>query len=306
MNAETKKVLLTGGTGFIGQQLCKHLLNKGYILYILTRNKKLRDTAEHQVKFYLNSLREIQDININIVINLAGENIAQRWTKAAQDNIYNSRIATTRNLVNFLRAKPTKPELLISTSAVGYYGTSDDAIFTEADDASAVTTSFASSLCRTWEAEALHAASLGIRTVLLRIGPVLAQDGGILAKLLPSFRIGLGSQMGDGNQWLSWIDRDDLVKLIEFIINQPKLAGPINATSPNPSTNKDFSLALAAALNKPCYLKSPACVLKLIFGQMAEEIMLHGQHVLPEQALQHGFEFSYPKLHQALTKILRS
>lgn len=305
MSAAAKKILLTGGTGFIGQHLCNRLLNEGYILYILTRNKKLQGATEQHGKFYLNSLSDMHDVNIDIVINLAGENIAQRWTNTAKEKIYTSRIATTTNLINFLRSTPTKPELLISGSAVGYYGTSNDQTFTEANNASAGDTSFASSLCQAWEAEALQAASLGIRTVLLRIGPVLAQDGGILAKLLPSFRLGLGSQIGDGRQWLSWIDRDDLINLMIFIINQPKLAGPLNATAPNPSTNKDFSESLAAALHRPCYFKSPACVVQLLFGQMAEEIMLHGQKVLPEQALHHGFEFSYPMLHQSLAKILR-
>ena len=306
MNDKLKKILITGGTGFIGKHLCEHLLKEGYILYILTRNKKLNGTGDNETKIYLNNLSEIQNINIDIVINLAGETIAQRWTENAKHRIYNSRISITQDLVNYMRSKKTKPTLLISGSAVGYYGMHHEKTFTEENGSSTINSEFASSICKAWEDEASHAAALGIRTVLLRIGPVLEKDGGMLAKMLPSFHLGLGSQIGNGQQWLSWIDRDDLIKLILFIIHQQNIDGPVNATSPKPITNKEFSLALAAALHRSCFLKTPEFVFKLIFGQMAEEIMINGQKVLPEKALHHGFEFSYPTIQQSLSKILRS
>lgn len=306
MSEQQKKILITGGTGFIGNHLCEILLKEGYILYILTRNEKLNGTGDHQTKFYLNNLSKIQNIDIDIVINLAGETIAQRWTENTKQKIYNSRILTTRNLVNFMRSKQTKPTLLISGSAVGYYGVNHHTTFTEENSSLDIDSQFASSLCKAWEDEALHAASLGIRVVPLRIGPVLEKNGGMLAKLLLSFRLGLGSQIGDGRQWLSWIDRDDLINLILFIIDQKNINGPVNATSSNPVTNKEFSLALAEALHKPCFLKTPEFVFKLIFGQMAEEIMINGQKVLPDKAIRHGFVFSYPTIQQSLSKILRS
>ncbi|MGL5719719.1 MAG: TIGR01777 family oxidoreductase [Alphaproteobacteria bacterium] len=306
MNRQLKKILITGGTGFIGQQLCEHLLKEGYMLYILTRNKKLNGLVDNPTKFYLNNLSEIQNIDIDIFINLAGETIAQRWTDNAKQSIYSSRVATTRTLVNFMRSKKIKPTLFLSGSAVGYYGAHHEKTFTEENSAPTIRSKFASSLCKAWEDEASRAIGLGIRTVLLRIGPVLEKDGGMLAKILPSFHLGLGSQIGDGQQWLSWIDRADLIKLILFIIHQQNIDGPVNATSPNPITNKQFSLALAEALHRPCFLKTPNFVFKLIFGQMAEEIMLNGQKVLPEKALHHGFEFSYPTISQSFSKIFSS
>ena len=306
MNKEAKKILVTGGTGFIGCHLCNRLIKDGYILYVLTRNRKLNNAQDSKTKFYIYNLSEIENIDIDIVINLAGETIAQRWTKAAKARIYNSRITTTQNLVNFIKSKSKKPSLFISGSAVGYYGTDADKIFTEENVSTNIDSGFASSLCKSWEDQALHANDLGIRTVTLRIGPVLEKDGGMLAKLLPSFRIGLGSQIGDGNQWLSWIDRDDLIDLIIFIINKENINGPVNATAPNPVKNKEFSLALSNALNRPCFLKTPEFIFKLIFGQMAEEIMINGQKVLPEKAISNGFHFSYPTIAQSLSKILRS
>jgi uncharacterized protein (TIGR01777 family) len=304
MNRESKKILITGGTGFVGQQLCAYLVKKGYMLYILTRNKKLKVSQNNQTTFYLSNLSEIENIDIDIVINLAGETIAKRWTESAKQQIYSSRIATTKALVSFMRSKTIKPVLFISGSAIGYYGVHRDQVFTEENVAPSISSEFASSLCKAWEDEASQAAQLGIRTVFLRIGPVLAKDGGMVAKLLPSFYLGLGSQIGDGKQWLSWIDRDDLINLILFIIAQPNIDGPVNATAPTPITNQEFSLALAAALNRPCFLKTPDFVFKLIFGQMAEEIMINGQKVLPAKAIRHGFEFAYPTIKQSLSKIL--
>lgn len=306
MGRESKKILITGGTGFIGKHLCDRLLKDGHTLYILTRNQKLNSAGNDQGKFYINNLSEIQNIDVDIVINLAGETIAQRWTGNAKNRIYNSRIATTRNLVNFMSSKQTPPTLFISGSAVGYYGANDHKTFTEENLPETINSEFATSLCKAWEDEASHAANLGIRTVILRIAPVLEKDGGMLAKLLPTFQLGLGSQIGNGQQWLSWIDRFDLVQLIVFIIHQEHINGPVNATSPNPVTNKEFSSELAQALNRPCFLKTPEFVLKLIFGQMAEEIMLNGQKVLPEKAVRYGFEFCYPTIQQSLSKIFRS
>lgn len=306
MSKEAKKILITGGTGFIGKPLCDHLVKEGYKLYILTRNEKLNGKIDQQAKFYLNNLSEIQNIDIDIVINLAGESIAQRWTDDAKHRIYNSRISTTRELVNFMSSKQTPPALFISGSAVSYYGANDEKALSEESIPETTNSEFARSLCEAWENEASHAADLGIRSVILRIGPVLEKDGGMLAKLLLSFRLGLGTQIGDGRQLLSWIDRDDLIKLIIFIIHQRNIDGPVNATSPNPVTNKEFSLALAQALNRPCFLKTPGFILKLIFGQMAEEIMLSGQKVLPKKAIRYGFEFCYPTIQQSLSKIFRS
>ncbi|MDP2192973.1 MAG: TIGR01777 family oxidoreductase [Alphaproteobacteria bacterium] len=305
MRNQSKTILITGGTGFIGQALCDHLLQEGYSLYILTRNQKLNQSTHHAKKFYIHHLSEIQNIHMDIVINLAGETIAQRWTENAKSRIYNSRISTTQDLVKLINAQEKKPELFISGSAVGYYGSNHHKTFTEEYLPEPNNAEFATLLCQDWEKAASHLNDQGIRTVLLRIGPVLGKEGGMLAKILLSFRLGLGSQIGDGQQFLSWIDRDDLVKLILFIIHEESIEGPVNATSPNPVTNKEFSFALAHALNRPCFFKTPGFVLKFIFGQMADEIMIKGQKVFPQKALSHGFQFSYPTIQQSLSKIFR-
>jgi uncharacterized protein (TIGR01777 family) len=305
-NNQPKKILITGGTGFIGQALCDCLLNQGYMLYVLTRKRNLSDQTANPNKIYINNLSDIQDNDINIVINLAGETISKRWTKSTKKRIYNSRILTTQDLVNYMRLKKIKPTLFISGSAVGFYGTDQEKIFDEDTSGSKYNSEFASHLCKAWENEALHAVALGVRTVLLRIGPVLEKSGGMLAKLLPSFYLGLGSLIGNGKQWLSWIDREDLIKLILFVIEHNDIEGPINATAPNPVTNKDFALTLAKAVKRPCLLKIPGFIFKLIYGQMANEIMLKGQKVLPTKALNHGFEFSYPTLEQSFAKYLNT
>ena len=306
MSKQVKKILITGGTGFVGQSLCASLLKEGYVLYVLTRRKSLDLKKENREKIYIHNLSEINDIDIDMVINLAGESISQRWTEKAKQRIFNSRIGITRDLVTFMGSKKTKPTLFISGSAVGYYGTDLEKTFHEENRPLNVTSEFASRLCQAWEDEASQALALGVRTVLLRMGPVLEKGGGMLAKLLPSFYLGLGSQIGDGKQWLSWIDRDDLIALILFIMHHQNMDGPINATSPNPVTHKEFSLALAKALNRPCFLKAPEFIFKLIFGEMAEEIMLKGQKVLPTKAVSHGFNFSYPTLEESFAKIFRS
>lgn len=303
MDKEAKTILVTGGTGFIGQALCKRLITLGYKLYVLTRSTTYKSDKSI---IYVNTLSELGDIDIDIIINLAGETISKRWTKTAKEQIYNSRILTTRNIVNYIKSKARKPALLISGSAIGYYGTDAQRSFNEESDVSNTAAGFAHALCRAWEEEALQAETLGVRVVRLRIAPVLGKGGGIISKLLPSFYLGLGSQIADGTQWFSWIDLDDLIDLILFCISNPEIHGSINAAAPTPVTNKDFSLKLAKAINRPCFLKTPAFFFKLVFGEMAEEIMLNGQKVLPQKALEHGFSFSYPSIEQSLAKIFKT
>lgn len=302
MSTEVKTVLVTGGTGFIGIPLCKQLLTSGYKVYVLTRAKRYLQDRDIS---YVNAFSELKNIDFDIIINLAGESISKRWTKIMKENIYKSRILTTHQIIDYIRSKEQKPKLLISGSAVGYYGTHAEKTFDESSISNEAQ-KFSQSLCKKWEDEAKCAEVFGVRVVLLRIGPVLEKDGGMIDKLLPSFYMGLGSQIGDGRQWISWIDRDDLINLILFISSNDHIEGPINATAPVPVTNKDFSLALAKTINRPCFLKTPGFIFKLIFGQMADEIMLKGQKVLPKKALSHGFRFSYPTIEQSLTKIFRS
>jgi uncharacterized protein len=306
MDLELKTVLVTGGTGFIGNALCDRLIKSGFRVYVLTRRERSSLSNNNNDVIYITKLDALVDTQIDIIINLAGESISKRWSAKTRVNIYDSRIITTRHIVEYIKSLNKKPALLISGSAVGYYGMDPQKVFYEETAPSNKEQSFAQHLCKSWEEEANQAQKLGTRVVLLRIGPVLEKDGGMLSKLLPSFYLGLGSTIGTGTQWLSWIDRDDLIDLILHIISNSKICGPINATAPNPVTNAQFSSALAKTIKRPFLLKVPAFIFKAIFGQMANEIMLQGQKVLPQKALHNGFKFNYPTIEESLQKIFRS
>lgn len=300
-NLRDKIILVTGGTGFVGKALCALLVRLGARVFVLTRsNKRLFDTS-------LTRITDLAELGANvpeIIINLAGEPIAQRWTAAAKDRILRSRLDTTAALIDYIQSAPAKPTLLISASAIGFYGTDPNTVFDESIAPSAGAP-FSRTLCAAWEQEARKAESYGVRTVLLRIGAVLGHDGGMLGKLLPPFRLGLGGPIGDGAQILSWIDRDDLLQLILHIIATPAIMGPINATAPEPVSNQIFAETLAAVLHRPCAVRTPGLVLRLAFADMADEIMLAGQKVLPRKALANGFVFTYPTLHLSLQKIFK-
>jgi hypothetical protein len=232
------------------------------------------------------------------VIHLAGEPVAQRWTGAARRKILESREEGTRRLVASLRNHP--PNVLVSASAVGYYGSCGDEILTEqAPPAS----DFLGQVAVAWEREALEAEKLGVRVVRLRIGMVLGAGGGALARMLLPFRLGVGGRIGNGRQWMSWIHIDDLCDLIAFVLPESTLRGALNATSPNPVTNAEFTQALARAVHRPALLPVPAFALKLLFGEMAE-VILASQRVIPQAALRAGFEFRYPDIASALLQIL--
>lgn len=291
-----KTVLVAGGTGFIGHALCEALYECGARVFVLTRTPSKVPATLTAVTH----LSELPKEGMDAVINLAGERIAQRWTKSARRRIWDSRILVTRTLVDYMRATNKKPLVFISASAVGYYGTHRDTVFDEEIPSAAPSNAFAHQLCAAWEREALEAKALGIRTVLLRLGPVLGQGGGMLEKLILPFRLGLGGPLGSGNQWLSWIAKDDVIPLIMHLLQNTTLEGPVNAVAPNPVTNGDFSRALAKALRRPCVMRTPAFMMRLIYGQMAQEIMLEGQKVVPVRAVASGFSFTYPRLEEAL------
>jgi len=297
-----KTILVTGGTGFIGKPLCQALVYHGARVFVLTRSvpSRNRDTIT-----YISSISDMKETEPNIIINLAGESIAQKWTPSAQEKIRESRIGITSSIVDYIKSSTKKPSLLISASAVGFYGTHENTEFDETTAPSTAGGRFSRELCAAWEAEALKAEKYGVRTVLLRNGAVLGKDGGMLGKLTPLFRLGLGGPIGHGRQWLSWIDRDDLVNLILHIICSPSVKGPINATAPNPLSNEDFSKTLAEILGRPCLFRTPALALRLVFGGMADEIMLQGQKVLPRKAIESGFIFSCPSLAISLQKIFK-
>jgi uncharacterized protein (TIGR01777 family) len=233
------------------------------------------------------------------VVNLAGEPIAQRWTEDAKKRIYDSRVEGTRHLVGALSKLPRRPSVLVSASAVGYYGSRGDQILTEASNPAS---DFLARVVVDWEEAGQAAESLGIRVVRLRLGMVLG-DGGALAKMLPPFRLGVGGRLGSGHQWMAWIHLEDAVNLILFALSYSAIRGAVNATAPHPVTNQEFTDRLASVLHRPAMFLVPAFALKLAMGEMAD-VVLGSQRVLPTVAKSAGFRFQYPELQAALTDIL--
>jgi len=279
------------------------LLGEGYEVTVLTRNPD--KTARH-FDFSVTTIEHLELLDnaevFDIVINLAGQGIAEkRWTRGVKQQIWDSRINTTKNLISYLQRSNKKPGLLISGSAIGYYGIRDDEPL---DEQAAGDASFSSKLCVAWEREAQHAEALGIRTCFLRTGIVLGKKGGALSRMLPAFKMCLGGPMGDGRQWMSWIHIDDLVGIILNAINNKDIKGAINATAPNPVTNRVFSSTIGLVLKRPAFLSMPAFVLKLMLGEMAEELLLSGQRVIPKKMLDAGYVFQYAELENALRDVV--
>ncbi len=293
-------ILITGGTGFIGSALCSRLLESKHNIFVLSRHPEVIKEPITGVS----SLEQLKsDIVFDVVINLAGEPIAdKRWSTRQKQRILSSRIETTQKLIAYLKTLKQKPELFISGSAIGYYGISktNDIV----DETAQGDTSFASQLCQQWEAAALHAQALGIRTCLLRTGIVLGKGGGALKKMLPPFKIGLGGKIGQGTQWMPWIHIDDLVGIILYCIDNNNVSGAINGASPNPVTNQIFTKTFGKVLKRPAILPMPALVIKLLMGQMGGELLLAGKKVLPVKIMDAGYKFKYDKLEQALLDIV--
>jgi uncharacterized protein (TIGR01777 family) len=226
--------------------------------------------------------------------------VAQRWTTGARERILNSRIEGTRSLVAALRHQP--PAVLVSASAIGYYGSRGDEILTESSPAGS---DFLAQVALGWEREARAAETSGVRVVTPRIGVVLGRGGGALAKMATPFRLGVGGRLGSGRQWMSWIALDDLVALVEFALMDVPLSGPVNAVAPNPVTNADFTRELAAALHRPAIFPVPEFALKLLLGEMSQ-MLLGSQRVVPEAALRAGFRFRFTEAGETLRQIFAS
>ncbi|MBA3928495.1 MAG: TIGR01777 family protein [Xanthomonas sp.] len=293
-------VLITGGTGFIGHALCDHLLQAGHTPTVLTRDTGAARTRLPAAARVLASLDQARDVEA--VVNLAGEPLmAGRWNGTRKAEFRRSRLETTQALIAWMARQSVRPRVLVSGSAIGYYGPRDAEAL---DESAAPGDDFAAQLCRDWETAAMQAEGLDVRTCRVRIGIVLGADGGALAKMLPPFRLCAGGPMGDGRQWMSWVHRDDLVRMIAWLLDTDRAGGAYNGTAPAPVTNRDFARALGRALHRPTVLPTPAFVLKAGFGEMAQ-LLLTGQRVLPAHALAEGFEFGFPTLEAALTDLLR-
>ena len=292
--------LITGGSGFIGSALSRSLVADGQRVTVLTRDiARARPRLPGGV-----ALVERLDAagDVDAVVNLAGENLAAgRWTPARKREFVDSRIGMTRRVVDWMASLKQRPLVLVSGSAIGRYGPRGDEQLAEdaksGDD-------FSAHLCRDWERAAREAEELGVRVCLLRTGIVLDNDGGALKQMLLPFRLCLGGPMGDGRQWMSWVTRRDLVALIRWLVDNAGACGVYNGTAPSPVTNAEFARTLGAALHRPALLPTPALVLKILFGEMAD-ILLTGQRVVPKRATAEGFLFTYPDLTSTLAAILR-
>ncbi len=292
-------VLITGGTGFIGHALCEHLLQAGHAPSVLARDPARARARVPGAVRVLATLDQARDVEA--VVNLAGEPLmAGRWNAARKAEFRRSRLETTQALIAWMARQSVRPRVLVSGSAIGYYGPREEEAL---DESAAPGGDFTARLCRDWETTAMQAEGLDVRTCRVRTGIVLGADGGALAKMLPPFRLGAGGPMGDGRQWMSWIHRDDLVRMIAWLLDSDRASGAYNGTAPVPVTNRDFARALGRALHRPALLPTPAFALKAGFGEMAQ-LLLTGQRVLPAHALAEGFAFCFPALETALADLV--
>lgn len=292
-------ILITGGTGFIGAKLCQKLLANGHRLTVLTRQLLPADAGCE----FVSRLDDIaSDAHIEAVINLAGASLAgRRWTEAYKQEIFTSRLQTTRDLIALLKRLEHKPEVLLSASAIGYYGHHGNEIL---DESGSVVAGFSQELCEYWEKTAVEARKLGVRVCLLRLGVVLDSGGGAFTEMARPFGFGIANWLGNGQQWLSWVHRSDVVSAMLFLLQRPDLDGPFNITAPQPVTSRGFCEAMMLRKRTLLKLPVPALVLRVMLGEMARELLLNGQRVVPAALQEEGFAFEFPSLDLALADIL--
>ncbi|MGD0668255.1 MAG: TIGR01777 family oxidoreductase [Bryobacteraceae bacterium] len=297
------KITITGASGFIGRRLMKLLAARGHRLHALSRHAGTNLPAGVELSVWnpLAPAPEAALRGVDAVLHLAGEPVAQRWTAAAKQRIYDSRVVGTRHLVAALASCSPRPPVLVCASAIGYYGSRGDEILSEN---SGPGTGFLADLCVAWEQEGAKAEALGVRVTRIRIGLVLDAGGGALKPMLAPFRAGLGGPLGGGRQWTSWIHIADLAEMFRFALEGP--APPVvNGVAPGAVTNAEFTRSLAAALHRPAFIPAPKLALRMLFGEMAE-LLLASQRVAPAAAEAAGFQFQHPELKGALADLLRS
>ena len=291
-------ILITGGTGFIGRHLCRALVEDQHHITVLSRKPEqvIQICGEHCSGVQsLDSLES--DQHFQAIINLSGEAIAAgRWTDRRKNELRTSRIGITEQILSFIQRSTPKPSVLISGSAVGYYGDQGD---TELDETSGTHDEFSHQLCSEWETEARRAEEFGVRVCILRIGLVIGDQGGFLKPMILPFRFGLGGPIANGKQWMSWIHRSDLIQIIKRLLSDTALSGAFNATTPHPVTNLEFSVTLAKILRRPAFIPVPGGVLKLLLGEMSG-LLTGGQKVLPARLLEAKFRYQYDLLDEAL------
>ncbi len=296
------KIAITGASGLIGSAIQSAAIERGWDVLSLVRDKP-RDPDRQVFWDYRNDLFDWSRLEgCRAIVHLGGANIADgRWTAARRTAIRDSRVRSTQYLCQSVLNLMPRPEVFVCASAIGFYGDRDDEILTEQSGRGE---GFLSDVCHAWEQATGPAAKAGVRVVNLRLGMVLAANGGALAKMVPLFRKGLGGKLGSGRQYVSWIALEDVVRIVLFAIDHPELAGPVNVTAPNPVTNAQFTAALAAALHRPAILPAPAFGLKLLLGQMADELLLASTRALPARLVEAGYTFRHSAIGDALEAAL--
>jgi len=301
------KVLITGGTGFVGRRLAEQLLARGDQVTVLTRDaQRARGHFPSRVRCASWTPEKegpwVEELAVvDAVVHLTGEPVAQRWTAAAKDRIVKSRVDVTRVLVDAIGKAAHKPSVLVSASAIGIYGPRrpDE----EIDESSEPGKGFLAEVAERWEEAARAVEAHGLRSAQVRLGVVLGDSGGALEKMIIPFRLFVGGPVGDGKQVISWVHRDDVVGMILLALDDERVTGPLNAVSPNPATSTEVARAIGAVINRPSWLHTPAAAVQLAMGEAAE-ILTTGQRVLPRKAIELGYEFRYARLVPALESIL--
>jgi uncharacterized protein (TIGR01777 family) len=299
---ETKQVLITGGTGFIGQYLAEELMKQGHYITIITRSpdRYKGESAKNQRFISWDDLSDHMG-KMDIVINLVGENLfGQRWTDSVKKKIYDSRILSTRKLVDAIRASINKPEVLISASGVNYYKEKGDQVLIESSEPG---DDFLAKVCIAWEKEAELAAELGVRVVISRFGVVLEKDGGVIEKMKLPFSLFAGGPVGSGEQYMAWIHMKDLCRSILFAIENKNLDGVYNATAPEPVTMNEFAKALGRVMRRPSFFRVPEFALNLILGEAAAPV-ISSLRVQPKVLQLTGFEFEFEDIEMAIADII--
>jgi uncharacterized protein len=295
------RVLVSGSSGLVGSALVQRLGADGYEITRLIRGSS--STAGQIVWDFAKPLAPQSVSGFDAVIHLAGESITGRWTQSKKKAIRDSRVLGTRLLAEALARSASPPRVLISASAIGFYGDRNDEILQE--NSASGTSGFLPEVCREWEAATQPAVDAGVRTALLRTGIVLSAQGGALRQMLPPFRMGLGGRIGTGRQWMSWIDLHDEIGAIRHILTNESIRGPVNIVSPHPVTNAEFTQALASVLSRPAIFPMPAFAARLAFGQMGDELLLGSQRGEPAKLTANGYVFQRPYLRDALEDILK-
>lgn len=299
------KILITGGTGFVGKQLTSHLIEDGHEVTILTRSMMGVKGTTPGISYLEGDPTKKdpwQDAikNHDAVINLAGASIFNKWTDEHKKAIRESRVSTTRNIVEGIPSLSQKQFTLLSASAVGYYGFCGDE---ELAEDSPPGNDFLARIALEWEGEALKAGGKGARVVITRFGIVMGEKGGALSQMIPLFKKFIGGPIGSGKQWFSWIHIKDLVGALAFLLKHPEISGPVNVCSPNPVRNRDLAKALGKALHRPSFIPAPGFMVKLVLGEFGS-VILEGQRVIPRRLVENGFVFQHPNIEKALQGIV--